>query len=467
MQHTTTIDSPIDEVIAWHERAGAIDRLLPPWLPLRVLAEARSLESGTAKLRMPLGLVWSARHVPQEYQPRRRFVDELSTPVLAGLIRWRHEHDFEPLSATSTKVTDTINGRVPRRMIAQTLGYRARQLRDDLTSHARAAALADPYHTDPHTPTGPDDVRGPSGTIRPLTIGITGSTGFIGSSLCPFLSTGGHRVVQFVRRPPSSTPRYAEERQWDPDDPAPDLLDGVDAVIHLAGESVAGRFNERMKAELLDSRVGPTRKLAELMGTRPFVVASGVGFYGPDRGDEVLTEQSSAGGGFLADLSIQWEAAADPARESGSRVTHVRTGIVQSPRGGVLQMLRPLFVAGVGGRLGSGRQWVPWISIDDMVDIYLRCVIDPRLEGPINAVAPEPVTNLEYTKVLAHVLRRPGIVPVPALGPKILFGSEAVDEFILAGQRAAPGVLQDIGHEFRHTTLELALRHLLGRFDVV
>lgn len=441
MKYTTTIESPLDEVYSWHERPGAIDRLLPPWLPLRVINEACSLESGAAELRLPLGLKWQAQHLPAEYVPGERFVDELVTPGLRQLVRWRHEHDFIANSDGTTTVTDTVRSRVPDRMLGQNLAYRGRQLRGDFAAHQLAGDLG-------------------SG---PLTIAVTGSTGFIGSSLCPFLSTGGHRVVQLVRRRPSGEPRFAEERTWDPYDPAPDLLDGIDAVIHLAGESVAGRFNTDRKRELLESRVGPTRKLAQLIGTRPFVVASAVGIYGPDRGDEILSEESQPGDGFLADLSIQWESAADPARESGSRVTHIRTGIVQSPRGGVLKMLRPLFMAGLGGRLGNGRQWTPWIGIDDMVDIYLRCVVDPGLEGPINAVSPNPVTNRDYTRVLAGVMRRPGVMAVPAFGPKVLFGTEAVREFVLAGQRAVPGVLMAARHPFRHDSLEPALRHLLGR----
>lgn len=441
MRHTTSIDAPIDEVFAWHERPGAIDRLLPPWLPLRVVSESKSLENGTATLRLPLGLRWSAQHRADEYRWGRRFVDELVTPGLRQLIRWRHQHDFVETSATTTDVTDTIDSHIPGGMLAQNLAYRGRQLHGDLMAHSTARELG----------------------AGPMTIAVTGSTGFIGSSLCPFLSTGGHRVVQLVRRRPGDEPRYAEERSWDPHDPAPDLLDGIDAVIHLAGESIAGRFNDRMKTELLASRVDPTRKLAGLMGSRPFVVASGVGVYGPDRGDEILSETSEPGDGFLAELCVRWEEAADPARESGSRVTHVRTGIVQSPRGGVLRTLRPLFMAGLGGRLGDGHQWTPWIGIDDMVDIYLRCVVDPALEGPVNAVAPNPVTNREYTRILARVLRRPAVLPVPAFGPGVLFGSEAVREFVLAGQRAVPGVLGSHGHQFRHASLEVALRHLLGR----
>lgn len=444
MEFTTTIDAPLEEVFAWHRRRGAIERLLPPWLPLTVVSESASLEDGTAVLRMPLGMKWSARHLPELHVEGGRFVDELADPLLRRIVPWRHTHGFRAVSPTTTEVVDEIESRIPDRVLARNLAYRARQLRGDFAAHRMARRLG----------------------AGQMTIGVTGSTGFIGSSLCPFLSTGGHRVVQFVRRPPATLPRYAEERYWDPHDPSPDLLDGIDAVIHLAGESVAGRFDDSRKRELLESRVGPTRKLAELMGTRPFVVASGVGFYGPDRGDEILTEESGRGEGFLADLSEQWEKAADPARESGSRVTHVRTGIVQSPRGGVLRMLRPLFTIGAGGRLGSGRQWVPWIGIDDIVDIYLRCLVDDRLEGPVNAVSPEPVTNHEYTKVLAHVMRRPALVPVPAFGPRLLFGAEAVEEFVLAGQRAVPGVLGSVGHEFRHDALEAALRHLLGRVDI-
>ncbi|MEZ5311231.1 MAG: TIGR01777 family oxidoreductase [Microthrixaceae bacterium] len=441
MEFTTTVDAPLDEVFAWHERPGAIGRLIPPWQPLRVLSEAQSLASGKAVLGMPFGLTWTAQHLTKEYRDHERFVDELTTPILRNIAPWRHAHSFAAQTQSRTRITDTIDTRIPDSVLNRNMAYRERQIHGDFASHALARSLG----------------------AEPMTIAVTGSSGLIGTALCAFLSTGGHRVVQLVRRAPSESPHYAQERYWNPDDPATDLLDGIDAVIHLAGESVAGRFNSQRREKLLSSRVRPTRRLAELMGTRPFVVASGVGIYGPDRGDEILTESSERGDGFLAELAVEWEAAADPARESGSRVTHVRTGIVQSPNGGVLELMRPLFFVGAGGRLGNGRQWTPWIGIDDMVDIYLRCVVDRALVGPVNAVAPNPVTNRDYTRVLAKVMRRPGIMSVPALGPKLIFGSEAVREFILAGQRVQPALLESLDHPFRFTELEAALRHLLGR----
>ncbi len=445
MECSTLLDAPIDEVLAWHERPGAIERLLPPWLPLRVEAESRSLADGTAVLRLPLGIRWSARHDPGSFQPGRRFVDRLSNPVLGRLVPWEHVHELEAVSGGRTRMTDRVTSRIPDRFLAQNLAYRGRQLVGDLASHDLAARLG----------------------AEPMTIAVTGSSGLVGTALCAFLSTGGHRVVRLVRSNRSGVGATAVERRiWDPSDPAPLLLDGVDGVIHLAGSPVAGRFDDDHKRAVRDSRIGPTRRLAALVGDRPFVVASAVGIYGPDRGDEVLTESSGRGDGFLADVVSEWEAAADPARDSASRVTHVRTGIVQSPRGGVLRRLRPLFELGVGGRLGTGRQWTPWIGIDDIVDVYLRCLVDASIEGPVHAVAPHPERNADYTRTLARVLRRPAVLPVPRFGPRLLFGAEALDEFVLAGQNVTPTVLQDRGHPFRFPQLEPALRHLLGRVEL-
>jgi len=445
MEHSTVIEAPIEEVFDWHRRPGAIERLIPPWQPLQVIQEAQGLSSGTAVLGLPFGIRWSARHLPAEFRDGGRFVDRLDTPILRSLVPWTHEHCFEPISDSATLVTDRVITRVPDRLLVQNLAYRGRQLAGDLAAHRRAADW---------------------GAV-PMTVAVTGSSGLIGTALCAFLSTGGHRVVRLVRsETATSAPPDAEQRRWDPDRPDPHVLDGVDAVVHLAGAPVAGRFDAAHKRAVRNSRIGPTRRLAEIMGQRPFVVASAVGIYGPDRGDEILTEQSDRGDGFLAEVVSEWEAAADPARESHSRVTHVRTGIVQSPRGGVLRLLRPIFEIGAGGRIGDGRQWTPWIGIDDMVDVYLRCLLDERLSGPVNAVAPTPVTNREYTKVLAHVLRRPAVFPVPSFGPRALFGAEAVEEFVAAGQRVRPAALDASGHRFRHSTLEPALRHLLGRVRI-
>jgi uncharacterized protein (TIGR01777 family) len=195
------------------------------------------------------------------------------------------------------------------------------------------------------------------------------------------------------------------------------------------------------------------------------ISASAVGYYGADGDDRVLGEDSPAGGGFVADVVADWEADTEPAERAGVRVVRIRTGIVQSPRGGVLQVLRPLFTAGLGGRLGDGRQWTSWIDLDDLVDVYHRALVDEELAGPVNAVAPSPVRNADYTRVLARVLRRPAVLPVPSLGPELLLGAEGAHEFALASQRAAPARLVAAGHRFRRPDLEATLRHQLGRFS--
>lgn len=286
----------------------------------------------------------------------------------------------------------------------------------------------------------------------------------VGSALTAFLSTGGHRVIRLVRR----NPRGDDEREWNPDDPDPGLFDGVDAVIHLAGASIAGRFTEKHRKAIRNSRIGPTRRLAEALGRtahRPAVLisASAIGYYGYDRGDDILTEDSERGDGYLADVVADWEAATAPAEQAGVRVVKVRTGIVQSPRGGTLKLMRPLFSAGLGGRLGDGRQWLSWIGIDDLVDIYHRSLWDEPLSGPVNAVAPQPVRNSEYTATLARVVHRPAVLPVPSLGPRVLLGEQGARELACASQRVAPQKLTAVGHRFRQPDLEQALRHLLGR----
>ncbi|HET9890357.1 MAG TPA: TIGR01777 family oxidoreductase [Mycobacterium sp.] len=447
LDYSSVVDAPITEVFDWYARPGAFGRLSPPWQPMRLVTEAASLRDGRATLALPGGLRWVAVHQPDGYDPPRRFVDTIGGDGLAALpariaVRWRHIHEFEDLGGNRTRVIDRVETPVPAALLRPMFDYRHRQLADDLAAHRLAAENG----------------------LRPLTIAVTGSSGLVGSALTAFLSTGGHRVIQLVRR----SARGDDERRWNPDDPDPGLFDGIDAVVHLAGASIAGRFTDKHRRAIRDSRIGPTRRLAELLGRsepRPGVLisASAIGYYGYDRGDESLTEDSGRGDGFLADVVADWEEATTPAEQAGVRVVRVRTGIVQSPAGGTLKLMRPLFSAGLGGRLGDGRQWLSWIGIDDLVDVYHRALWDSTLSGPVNAVAPQPVRNSEYTATLAAVLHRPAVLPVPSLGPRLLLGGQGARELACASQRVAPAKLAAAAHRFRQPDLDQALRHLLGR----
>lgn len=446
IEYASIVDHPLDEVFAWHTRPGAMRRLVPPWQPMRVVAETTSLADGQAILGLPAGLRWIAQHDPAGYDPPYQFVDALSSdglmtlpPRLIGW--WRHTHQFSDAGDGATRVYDRVDTTVPGAVLRSTFAYRHRQLADDLAAHRDAAEAG----------------------AGPLAIAMTGSSGLVGTALTALLTTGGHRVIRLVRRDPVN----ADERRWAPEAPAADLLDGVDAVVHLAGESIAGRFTEAHRRAIRGSRIEPTRRLAEVAAAsgrqmRAFVSASAVGIYGYDRGDAMLCEDSARGNGFLAEVVADWEAATAPAAAAGLRVVTVRTGIVQAAGGGTLRLLRPLFAAGLGGRLGSGRQWLSWIGIDDLLDIYYRALYDTRLSGPVNAVGPAPVRNSEYTRALAKTLHRPALLPVPAIGPRVLLGEQGARELAEADQRVLPTKLQALGHRFRHSTVDDALAHQLG-----
>jgi hypothetical protein len=444
ISYSSVVEAPLPEVFAWHGRPGALARLSPPWLPAKVIAEAGSLRDGRAVLAFPGGLRWVARHCPEGYHPPHSFVDEVTSMPFAAL-GWRHTHVFSEAGEGATRISDEVRTPVPAALIRGMFAYRHRQLAGDLGSHARGRAWQ----------------------AEPVTVAMTGSSGLIGSALAAFLTTGGHGVVRLVRRAPAGP----GERHWDTDHPDPHLLDGVGAVVHLAGASIAGRFSEGHKRAVLQSRSGPTRRLAEAAavaagrggGPSVFVSASAIGYYGYDRGDEVLTEASAPGDGFLADVVAQWEEATAPAAGAGLRVVKVRTGIVQSPRGGALGVLYPVFLLGLGGRLGRGRQWTSWAGIDDLLDVYYRALLDPALSGPVNAVCPHPVRNDEYTATLARVLNRPAVLAVPGFAAQLALGAEGRQEFAEASQRVEPTVLLGCGHQFRYPELEAALRHVLGR----
>lgn len=295
---------------------------------------------------------------------------------------------------------------------------------------------------------------------------VTGASGLVGSALVPLLTAGGHTVARLVRSPPR--PSVAEV-QWNPETGIREIasLEGMDAVVHLAGENIAGgRWTAERKARIRDSRVTGTRTLCETLArlARPpkvLVSASAIGYYG-DRGGEVLRETSAPGLGFLPEVCRAWEEATEPAAQKGIRVVLLRIGVVLSPAGGALAKMLFPFKLGAGGIIGSGQQYMSWIGLDDIIGAIHHALMTDALQGPVNVVAPHPVTNRDFTKTLGRVLGRPTLFPMPAFAARLAFG-EMADALLLASTRVEPARLMAANYAFRHPDLEGALRHLLGK----
>jgi uncharacterized protein len=456
IERTSTLPVSAEEAFAWHARPGAFERLTPPWERIEVLERTGGIEDGArATLRVHLGPIsfrWVAVH--QDYVRGRRFVDE---QVEGPFSHWIHQHLFQPVGPSASRYTDRIESAPPfgtigaaagmwlaRPRVERMLAYRHSTLRDDLAAHATFQSQ------------------------ERLHLAVTGASGMLGSALTPFLTTGGHRVTPVTRQAAPS-----DAIRWDPASGAIDVsaFEGLGAVVHLAGENVGVRWTGERKRRIRESRVVGTRRLAEALAQlkrppRVLVSASAMGIYG-DRGDEVLTEDSTPSGppaDFLVEVGREWEAATEPARAAGIRVVNLRFGIILTPAGGALGRMLPPFRAGAGGPLGSGKQWVSWISVDDAVGAVHHALFTEELSGPVNAVAPEPVTSRTFATTLGRVLHRPAILPVPATGLRLLFG-EMADTALLSSQRVSSSRLVASGYSFRHPRLEPALRHVLGRLS--
>ncbi len=385
----------------WHTHPGAVQRLTPPFTPMKVSRGASSLSDGTTIFALPAGLKWIAQHLPGPYSPGKRFADKCVNFPLS-LTGWTHEHNFSDGSPGSTIVLDSVRTRIPLppSFMKRIFGYRQNQLRADLERAKEFAVFA-------------------RESSKPLTIAVTGSSGLVGTALRAQLSTLGHTVIQLVR----SQPRE-KQRLWNPKDPDPSILDGVDAVVHLAGEPIGKPFTQGHVQRLFDSRITPTQLLARLAERSPqcrtFVSASAVGFYGADRGDAVLDETAAQGTGILADLVQRWEEASHEFDGSSLRVVHIRTGIALSGAGGMLPILAALTWTGLAGPIGKGDNWFSWIALDDLTDIYVRAILDATVRGPVNATAPNPVTNAEFMEhsVLFSIARQSSL---SRNGPQLFF----------------------------------------------
>lgn len=436
---------------AWHTLPGALERLLPPWQNVTVIGRTGGIEDGEGVvLRLgvgPFGLHYTAEH--QNYDEGVSFEDVQVKGLFAS---WTHTHRMEPSSRNRSVLIDHIEYALPAGRIGKRLGHRFAERELD--------RMFDFRHRRTQCDLAAHERYEDRGMQRVL---VSGAAGLVGSELTAFLTTGGHEVCALTRHPKS-----ADQVGWSPSDGSieADKLIGLDAVVHLAGESIVGRWTSSKKQRIRDSRIKGTRLLAETLATlrekpKCLVCASATGFYG-DRGDEVLTEESLPGSGFLAELCQEWEQACQPARDAGIRVVNVRIGLVLTPKGGLLGTLLPLFKSGFAGRVGDGTQWMSWIAIDDLVDVFHAGIMDETLTGALNATAPHPVTNAEFTKTLGRVLGRPTFLPVPKLAVKAALG-EAGDELALASARVLPSRLQQRGHAFRFEELEPALRFLLGK----
>lgn len=442
------IERPATTVFAWHERPGALQRLMPPWEQAEIVTQEGGLRDGArvvvrARILPLVHAKWEVRHA--DYQPGRQFVDR---QIRGPFAEYEHVHRFLPLGEEACLLRDEIRYRLPGGAAGATANGWVQRRLERLFSYRHALTKADLEQAPAST-----------GTVL-----LSGASGLLGGALTQYLRTQGWTVLRLVRR----RSRSEDEVAWSPEQGTVEWPDRpIDAVIHLAGANLAAaRWSEAQKRRIRDSRVHGTRALVAALlraEPRPRVLISGsaTGVYG-DAGDAEQTEGSPAGGDFLAEVCQAWEAETAPAAAAGVRTVRLRTGVVLSPAGGALAKLLPPFRAGVGGRLGHGRQWMSWISVDDWLDVVRRALTDARVSGPVNAVAPGAVRNAEFSQTLAHVLGRPAWLPVPAAVLRAALG-EMADVALLASTRVAPAALTALHHPFRHPTLESALRYLLGR----
>jgi uncharacterized protein len=427
---------------------------MPPWESAELVERSGDgiREGARVVMRMrlgPLKQTWVAQHT--KYIEGSLFQDE---QVSGPFARWVHTHRFWPEPPDASVLEDEVvyapplgaagrafGGGMIRRRLERMFAYRHAVTREDLRRHAAFAGQG------------------------PLTVAVTGATGLVGSALVPFLTTGGHKVRRLVRGRADSA---RGDVAWNPDKAEIDTaaLEGVDAVVHLAGANVAQRWTPEAKETILRSRTEGTRVLCEALARlqkkpKVLVCAAAIGFYG-NRGDEVVTEVSPPGEGFLATVCREWEASAAAAEEAGIRVVHLRIGVVLDARGGALAKLVPPTLMGGGGPVGGGQQWLSWVSLEDVLGLTQLALFHPELRGPVNAVAPEAVRQGELARTLGRVLSRPAVLPMPAAAIRAMFG-EMGQETLLSSAHVRPEVAERHGFAFLHPRLEDALRFTLGR----
>ncbi|MCY3005865.1 MAG: TIGR01777 family oxidoreductase [Planctomycetota bacterium] len=458
-EHSSEFSCPVSRLFSYHEQAGAINRLIPPWEPASIVSSNDSLLVGSlvaVKNKIgPIYQTWNAEHT--EYVPNELFVDELRSGPFA---RWKHEHRFVSTSDSASRLTDRIELQLHAAPMSNVLhGWVESKLK--AMFRFRHRITADDLKFAESLPT----------TGRKLRIGVSGSSGMIGRRTIELARVLGIDVVRSIRPQSTQAPsRWPRGVISAPEDHL-DAFEDLDAWIHLAGAGIAEkRWTNSYKQAIKNTRVDSTKKLVARLSQlqsppKALICASGIGIFG-NRGDERLdesssVEQSATGDDFLAQVAREWEAAAMHYSDRSGRVALARFGVVLHPRSGALSKMLLPFKLGTGGPMGSGKQYWPWVHIDDAASILLTLALASDCNGPVHVVAPECVTNRDFSAVLAKVLHRPSWLPAPALALRIALG-EMADALLLASARAVPKVLLDSGYQFRFPTLESALRNVLG-----
>ena len=456
--HETLLNASAPLVFEYLASSHAFDRLKPPNEPITVLHQTGRIENGSI-IHLEIREMWGLAKIPwvlkhQDYIYGEQFCD---VQVKGPFISWKHLHRIEKIDENTCKLIDSIQYRLPMGKFTEWMGQ-----------HLISWKLKKLFkYREPVMQYDLAQIQEQGGSV--MKILVSGSTGLVGSALVSFLSTQGHNVTRLCRGA-AKNDSEASVRYWSPtvsNGIHPDDLEGFDAIVHLSGDNIAsGRWSESKRKTIYESRVHSTQLLANALSAvkvkpKVFVCASAIGYYG-DTGSISADETFPKGHGFLSDTCDAWEKACKEAQMAGIRVVNIRTGLVLSPKGGALQKILPIFSLGGGGQLGNGQQYWSWISIDDLVGAYYHAIINETLKGPVNAVAPEAMTNKLFTKTLGSVLKRSTFFPVPAFILRILLG-EMADTLLLESCKVKPAKLQESGYEYRTPELEQALRHLLGR----
>ena len=442
------IEASVPDLFSWHEKPGAFERLIPPWDPIKIINREGGLEQGFVDMRVRIGPFWIkflAQH--SEYVKNSNFKD---VQIDGPFPMWEHTHQFNEAKGGMSEMIDRIDCRIPlgllgkiffrgyvKNRVEQLLAYRHSTVHDDFK-------IANKY-------------KG-----GPLNIGITGSHGLIGTALIPFLTTCGHKVTRIVRKTPAENEIY-----WNPKTMEIDSLEGLDVIVHLAGENVGSgiRWSRKKKKEIYDSRVLGTgllcRKIATMIRpVKTLVCASAIGYYG-NRGDEFLDENSGPGRGFFTEVVKGWEKATEYASGAGIRTVNMRFGIVLSPKGGALnRMLLPVKF-GLGSKIG-GEQWWSWVSIDDAIGSIYHAIMNKKITGGLNIASPFPIRQKEFSETLCEVMWRPNLIALPETIVRNVMG-EMGEMLLLSSNKINSNRIIESGYEFRHEKLEDALRHLLGK----